>query len=117
MSTSSQEPGNNQVSQVLDVAKRQAQRSKITWSVKRGRRMAPRFSPENIWFTPRQISDQTHLSIDAVSRLLESDVHFVRATNIESEGNEPVYAIKEDYQKKTSSIGRITSILVSKVVG
>lgn len=79
--------------------------------------MSPRFSPENIWFTPRQISDQTHLPIEAVSRLLESDLHFVRATNIESEGNEPVYAIKEDYQRKANPLGRITSILVNKVVG
>lgn len=117
MTTSSQEPKANQISKVLAVAKSPSQPRKIMWSVRRGRRMSPRFSPESIWFTPRQISEQTRLSIEAVSSLLESDEHFVRAANIESEANEPVYAIKEDYQRKARALGRIASILVNKVVG
>ncbi len=79
--------------------------------------MAPRFSPETIWFTPRVISEQIHMPEDAVTKMLESDNHFVRASNIETEGNEPVYALREDYQRSANPLGRITSILVNRVVG
>ena len=61
--------------------------------------MSPRFSPDSIWFTPRVISEQLHMPEEAVSHVLESDEHFVRASNIEAEGNQPVYALKEDYQR------------------
>jgi hypothetical protein len=54
---------------------------------------------------------------DAVSKMLESDNHFVRASNIETEGNEPVYALREEYQRSANPLGRITSILVNRVVG
>ncbi len=49
--------------------------------------------------------------------VLESNANFVRAANIETEAHEPVYTIREIYQRKTSPLGRITSVLVNKVVG
>jgi hypothetical protein len=117
MTASPKKDSFSQVSRVVEAAKRASPRPKISWSTRRGRRMAPRFSPETIWFTPRVISEQIHMPEDAVSKMLESDNHFVRASNIETEGNEPVYALREDYQRSANPLGRITSILVNRVVG
>jgi len=107
----------SQVSKVREAAKRLRSRPAMTWSVRRGKRMSPRFSPDSIWFTPRVISEQLHMPEEAVSQVLESDGNFVRASNLEAEGNQPVYALKEDYQRSAGALGRITSILVNRVVG
>ena len=108
----------SQVTAVLEAAATPSSNGKsIAWSVRRGRRMAPRFSPENIWFTPRSIAQKTRIPEDHVAELLEADQHFVRASNIEAEGNEPVYAVREIYLRRTSPVGRLTSVLVNRIVG
>lgn len=107
----------SQVTKVREAAKQLRTRPAMRWSMRRGKKMSPRFSPETIWFTPRVISEQLHMPEDAVSYVLEPDDHFVRASNIEAEGNQPVYALKEDYQRSAGALGRITSILVNRVVG
>lgn len=118
MSASTPKDSSGQISTVLEAAKKTPSTGeRISWSVRRGRRMSPRFSPENIWFTPRSISEKTRMPEQYVAELLESNEHFVRASNIEAEGNEPVYAVKDVYLRRTSPVGRLTSILVNRVVG
>jgi hypothetical protein len=82
-----------------------------------GRRMRPRFSPENIWFTVKQISQEAHLPIETVSEVLENDPGFVRAANLEADNSEPVYASRVNYNREVSPIGKIRSVLVNRVVG
>jgi hypothetical protein len=82
-----------------------------------GKRMGPRFSPENIWFTVRQISEETHLPVETVSKLVENDPGFVRAANLETDNSEPVYASRLTYNREVSQIGKIKSVLVNRVVG
>ena len=118
MTASTPKDSTSQVSAVLEAANTAPSNGKtIAWSVRRGRRMAPRFSPENIWFTPRTIAQKTRIPEDHVAELLEADQHFVRASNIEAEGNEPVYAVREIYLRKTSPVGRLTSVLVNRIIG
>lgn len=81
-----------------------------------GRRMKPRFSPENIWFTVRQISQEAHLPVETVSEVLE-DAAFVRAANLEAVNSEPVYASRVTYNREVSPVGKIKSVLVNRVVG
>ena len=82
-----------------------------------GRRMKPRFSPENIWYTVRQISQEAHLPVETVSEVLENDTAFVRAANLEAVNSEPVYASRVTYNREVSPIGKIKSVLVNRVVG
>jgi hypothetical protein len=82
-----------------------------------GRRIKPRFSPENIWFTVRQISQEAHLPVETVSEVLENDPAFVRAANLEAVNSEPVYASRVTYNREVSPIGKINSVLVNRVVG
>lgn len=79
--------------------------------------MRPRFSPENIWFTVKQISQEAHLPIEVVSEVLENNPGFVRAANLEAGNSEPVYASRFTYNREVSPIGKIKSVLVNRVVG
>jgi hypothetical protein len=79
--------------------------------------MRPRFSPESIWFTVKQISEEAHLPVEIVSEVLENDSAFVRAANLEADNSEPVYASRVKYNREVSPIGRIKSVLVNRVVG
>lgn len=79
-----------------------------------GTKMMPRFSPENIWFTVRQISQEARLPVEIVSEVLENDSAFVRAANLEADNSEPVYASRAIY---ISPIGKIRSVLVNRIVG
>ena len=82
-----------------------------------GRRMKPRFSPENIWFTVRQISQEAHLPAETFSHVLENDPAFVWAANLEADNCEPVYASRTAYNREVSPIGTIKSVVVNRVVG
>ncbi len=82
-----------------------------------GRRLKPRFSPESIWFTVKQISQEAHLPAETVSEILENDFAFVRAANLEADNSEPVYASRIAYNREVSPIGKIRSVLVNRVVG
>ena len=82
-----------------------------------GRRMKPRYSPEKIWFTVRQISQEAHLPAETVSEVLENDPAFVRAANLEADNSEPVYASRTAYNREVSPMGKIKSVLVNRVVG
>jgi hypothetical protein len=79
--------------------------------------MKPRYSPENIWFTVRQISREAHLPSETVSDVLENNPAFVRAANLEAENSEPVYASRTAYNREVSPIGKIKSVLLNRVVG
>jgi hypothetical protein len=79
--------------------------------------MKPRFSPENIWFTVKQISQEVRLPDETVSEILENDPAFVRAANLEADNSEPVYASRTAYNREVSPIGKIKSVLVNRVVG
>lgn len=82
-----------------------------------GKRMKPRFSPESIWFTVRQISNEAQLPAETVSKVLENDPGFVRASNLEAENGEPVYASRETYNHAISPVGKISSVLANRIVG
>lgn len=82
-----------------------------------GRRMKPRYSPENIWFTVKQISQEAQLPVETVSKLVENNPGFVRASNLEAGNSEPVYASRLTYKRKVSPIGKIKSVLANRVVG
>ena len=79
--------------------------------------MKPRFSPENICYTVRQISQEAHLPVETVSEVLENEPAFVRAANLEAVNSEPVYASRVTYNREVSPIGKINSVLVNRVVG
>ena len=82
-----------------------------------GKKMKPRFSPENIWFTVKQISKEADLPENTVSRALEGEPGFVRASNIEADNGEPVYASRSTYNHSVSLAGKIGSVLANRVVG
>ncbi len=79
--------------------------------------MRPRFSPENIWFAVKQISQEAHLPIETVSEILENDPGFVRAANLEADNSEPVYASRVAYNREVSHLGKIRSVLANRVAG
>lgn len=103
--------------QISRLANNPTPRRTVTWGTRMGRRMKPRYSPENIWFTVRQISREAHLPSEMVSDVLENNPAFVRAANLEAENSEPVYASRAAYNRKISPIGKIKSILLNRVVG
>jgi hypothetical protein len=102
---------------VLEVVNNPSPQHKVTWSTRMGREMKPRFSPVNIWFTVKQISEEAQLPISTVSRALESEPGFVRATNLEADNGEPVYASRTTYNHNVSLAGKIRSVLANRVVG
>jgi len=102
---------------VFQVTNNPSPRRTVSWTTRMGRRMKPRFSPENIWFTVRQISQEAHLPVETVSEVLENDPAFVRAANLEAVNSEPVYASRVTYNREVSPIGKIKSVLVNRVVG
>jgi hypothetical protein len=102
---------------VFQVNNNPSPRRTVSWTTRMGRRMKPRFSPENIWFTVRQISQEAHLPVETVSEVLENDPAFVRAANLEAVNSEPVYASRVTYNREVSPIGKIKSVLVNRVVG
>ena len=79
--------------------------------------MRPRFSPESIWFTVKQVSEEARLPVETVSEVLENVHTFVRAANLQAENSEPVYASRVTYNREVSPIGKIRSVLVNRVVG
>lgn len=86
---------------------------RVSW--RKGKK--PRFSPENIWFTASQISNEAAAPINNVSELLENNPAFVRAANLESIIGEPVYAFRSQYVMHVNLLGKVVSVLVNKIIG
>ena len=89
----------------------------VSWVSRLGKPVRPRFSPEEIWYTAGQISEETRLPRSAVLEILDSHPEFVRASNLRAQDGEPVYADKIAYRRSVNPAGRLASILVNKVVG
>jgi len=117
MSTSDSANKDSPSFNIFQVTNNPSPRRTVAWSTRTGRRMRPRFSPESIWFTAKQVSQEVHLPVEAVSEVLENDSAFVRAANLEADNNEPVYASRVTYNRKVSPIGKIRSVLVNRIVG
>ena len=117
MSSSESTNKTNPSFKVFQVTNNPSPRRTVSWSTRMGRKMMPRFSPENIWFTVRQISQEARLPVETVSEVLENDPAFVRAANLEADNSEPVYASRAIYNRVVSPIGKIRSVLVNRVVG
>lgn len=71
-----------------------------------GRRMNPKYSPENIWFTVKQISQDAQLPVETVSEVVENNPGFVRASNLEAGNSEPVYTSRATYKKRSVPLAR-----------
>ena len=117
MSTSDSANKNSSSFKILQVTNNPSPRKTVAWSMRTGRRMRPRFSPESIWFTAKQVSQEANLPVEEVSEVLENDSAFVRAANLETDNSEPVYASRVTYNTKVSPIGKIRSVLVNRIVG
>jgi hypothetical protein len=94
-----------------------SRKHKVQWKTIMGKKIKPRFSPENIWFTIEQISEEAQLSVSTVSMALESEPRIVRASNLETSNGEPVYASRIAYNENVTFAGKIRSVLVNRVVG
>ena len=77
---------------------------------------SPRFTPNQIWFTPSYLSKVTGISIKLVEKMLESG-EYVRAANIRSDKGEPVYTLRAVWGGKISFWGKVSSVLCNKVLG
>jgi hypothetical protein len=108
---------NSSSSKILQVTNKPSPRKTVVWSMRTGRKMKPRFSPESIWFTAKQVSQEVNLPVEEVSEVLENDSAFVRAANLETDNSEPVYASRAKYNIEVSPIGKIRSVLVNRIVG
>jgi hypothetical protein len=82
-----------------------------------GQENEAKISPESIWFTLKQISQEAHPPAETVSEVFENDSAFVRAANQEADNSELVYASRITYNREVSPIGKIRSVLVNRVVG